>query len=409
MNRETSLRMNSPTTANNGNWETPPEVFKALHAEFRFDIDLCGGPGTQHRLPLWFGPGSPLGKEDALSTSWYFLPTVHQQAAGGILSHATISGFCNPVYGSFIPEILEKAYEEAFQYGFTSVFLLPNRATKWYKRAMRYAAEIRIVDERIAFWEEGHPRWNAKILREEGRYVPDPAMFDSCVVVVKKIPPTFQPRAAFDLWHWDPVRWADCRLTVKRRIVRIDRSPMNERICLTCGHEHFFEADEGGFDSAETIPWGRCKTCTCNAPNYNPSAASPLPKESDVMNEFERPQPDTDLTSPQLSGLDDHPQGDQPANPEEDRITAAARKEVVDHDGVPPDQFDRSFPLPIELREDLLVRVCRAVGVTAPRGDKLINVAADMTTVGKLIDAVRAVQTFDASLGMRKPTDQSDR
>lgn len=197
--------MNSPTNADptkgNACWETPPDVFAALHEEFKFKIDLTGGPGTQHRLPLWFGPGGHA--EDALSIPW--------ATTGGRGS----VGFSNPPYGRFIPLIMEKAYAEA-QSGFTSVFLLPNRVTRWYKNAMRHASEIRIVDERIAFWEDGHPRWNAKILRETGAKVPDPAMFDSCIVVVR--PPTDRrqylfTRAQFDIWHWDPDRLKRCRLT----------------------------------------------------------------------------------------------------------------------------------------------------------------------------------------------------
>lgn len=203
--------MNTPTPAehsdnDSGCWETPPNVFNALHNEFNFDVDLTAGPGTQHRLPVWFGPGSPYLVEgvpavDALTIPW---------------KASNIScGFSNPRYGTFIPKILNKAIEESYK-GFTTVFLLPNRVNKWYKRAMREATEIRIVDERIAFWEDGHPRWNAKILREEQRQVADPAMFDSCLVLIQPplIYPTMFPRTTFDLWHWDPARLQQCRLSI---------------------------------------------------------------------------------------------------------------------------------------------------------------------------------------------------
>lgn len=221
MDRTLSKAMTSPTdqkdlTTGNACWETPPEIYATLDREFHFDIDLCGGPGTQHRAPAWFGPSSPLGKDDALTTTWYHVPTEPQIHAGGILSLETKVGFCNPPYGPFIPKILDKAIAES-KLGFTTVFLLPNRVTKWYKRAMREASEIRICDERIAFWEDGHPRWNAKIKAEENRLVPDPAMFDSCIVIIRPSLSQRQPlypRAAFDLWHWDPERLQKCRLSI---------------------------------------------------------------------------------------------------------------------------------------------------------------------------------------------------
>lgn len=216
MDAELVKSMNSPTNADpttgNACWETPPEVFDALNEEFHFQIDLTGGPGTQHRCHFWLGPGHDAVPKmnDALTMPWHSLR---------INGKPITSGFSNPPYGRFIPLILFKALQEA-EHGFTSVFLLPNRVTLWYKNMMRRASEIRIVDERIAFWENGHPRWNAKILREEDRYVPDPAMFDSCIVVIR--PKTdvwyrgrvglFKHPAEFDIWHWDPTRRAKCSL-----------------------------------------------------------------------------------------------------------------------------------------------------------------------------------------------------
>ena len=44
--------------------------------------------------------------------------------------------------------------------------------------------------------------------------------------------------------------------------------------CLGCGHAHYFEADESGFDSGEDIPWGACKTCDCKVPNYREAPRS---------------------------------------------------------------------------------------------------------------------------------------
>jgi len=47
--------------------------------------------------------------------------------------------------------------------------------------------------------------------------------------------------------------------------------------CLRCGHAHYFEADESGFDSGDDIPWGTCKTCDCKVPNYREAAPRSAP------------------------------------------------------------------------------------------------------------------------------------
>ncbi len=197
MNRATRDKFTASTdqtdlTVGQACWETPPEVFEALDREFKFDIDLCGGPGTQHRLPLYFGPGGHA--EDALSCAW-----TTNGARGNV-------GFCNPPYGSFIPKILAKGLAES-RVGFTSVFLLPNRMTRWYKHMMWEAREIRIVDERIAFLENGQPRINPKTGK------PDGALFDSCIVVIGPKPARLFPRASFEIWHWNAERNAKCRLS----------------------------------------------------------------------------------------------------------------------------------------------------------------------------------------------------
>jgi hypothetical protein len=45
-------------------WETPPDLFAALHAEFQFAIDGAAN-AENHKLPSWWGPGGLV--EDALT------------------------------------------------------------------------------------------------------------------------------------------------------------------------------------------------------------------------------------------------------------------------------------------------------------------------------------------------------
>jgi hypothetical protein len=141
--------------ASTAEWETPPEVWEPLHKEFRFGVDLTGGPGTQHRLPLWIGPGSPIGVEDLAETKTWSLDL----SAG--------PGYSNPPYGPFIAQVCMPFALAARNQGWTTVWLLPFRCTEAFKRVMMpQANEIRIVDGRITFHEGGEPRWNRKIYNE---------------------------------------------------------------------------------------------------------------------------------------------------------------------------------------------------------------------------------------------------
>lgn len=165
--------------------ETPPDFFAIIHTHFHFDIDLTAN-AENHLLPLWFGPGSPLGKPDALTTPWYWLPTVHQERAGGVLSHPTTRGYSNPPYGAFIERILEKAVEEAAR-GFTSVFLLPMRASSWYtKIVLVHATFLLHLEPRLTFWYKGAPKPTAKV-KWRKKYEGDPQYTkeaDGCVYLV---------------------------------------------------------------------------------------------------------------------------------------------------------------------------------------------------------------------------------
>lgn len=165
MNRKVlHSRTGKDLTSGNSCWETPPAIFKKLNDEFKFDIDICAD-SKRNLCRKYFGPGSPF-HTNALEAPWSFIGTV---------------GFCNPPYGPFVPHVLRVALE-ATLYGFTTVLLLPMRATRAFHStiiAPNGANELRFCDKRITFWENGAPRINPRTGK------PDPAPFDSIIVVYR--------------------------------------------------------------------------------------------------------------------------------------------------------------------------------------------------------------------------------
>jgi hypothetical protein len=188
MNRATRDRFTSgtrATTAPNALWQTPPAVYEKLAFDFGpFDVDLTAD-AQRHLAPRWFGPGSATCG-DALLAPW----AVYGRR-----------GYSNPPYGPFVQRIIPKALAEAAR-GFTSVFLLPLRVTDTFKRYIVRdgASDLLFCDTRICFYEDGHPRWNAKALAE-GRHVPDSALFDSVVVIFQ---PGVRTGLHVDLWKVPP-------------------------------------------------------------------------------------------------------------------------------------------------------------------------------------------------------------
>ncbi len=162
-------RTQADVTSGNAVWETPPAVFAKLHAEFNFEIDLCAD-AKRALCPIWFGPGSRF-HTDAHEAPWiHFGKTV---------------AFCNPPYGPFVPRLLAIAAVNSKYYGFTTVFLLPMRATRaFHTHVIDGASELRFCNRRITFWEDGSPRLNKKAL-DRGQFRYDPAPFDSIIVVYR--------------------------------------------------------------------------------------------------------------------------------------------------------------------------------------------------------------------------------
>lgn len=175
--------------------ETPPSVFQRLHARFKFDVDLTAN--EQNHLCLnWFGP-RPLGN---LHNSFLDALTIPHWGMAFSDGSSFKVGFSNPPYGPFIPKILTKAIAER-ERGFTSVFLLPMRAAKWYQDlVIPYYSELWHCASRLTFLYQGAPRLNPKTNK------PDGALFDSIIVVYKPydrstwelFPPPQRPNV------WDP-------------------------------------------------------------------------------------------------------------------------------------------------------------------------------------------------------------
>lgn len=50
-------------------WETPPDLFAQLDAEFGFTVDVAANVANA-KCAAFYGPASPLDVQDALSTDW---------------------------------------------------------------------------------------------------------------------------------------------------------------------------------------------------------------------------------------------------------------------------------------------------------------------------------------------------
>lgn len=108
-------------------WETPPEVFAPLHAEFGFTLDVCALPRNA-KCARFFTPDDDGAVQDwGREVCWM-----------------------NPPYGIEIRRWMRKAYQ-ASKAGATVVCLIPSRtdAGWWHDYAMR--GEVRFIRGRIRF------------------------------------------------------------------------------------------------------------------------------------------------------------------------------------------------------------------------------------------------------------------
>ena len=110
-------------------WETPPEVFDPLNAEFNFTLDVCAKPETA-KVRRYFTEA-----EDGLRQSW----------AGEVC-------WMNPPYGREIYDWTAKALAES-RAGATVVGLLPASTDLewWHRDVLHRRAEIRYIRGRVRF------------------------------------------------------------------------------------------------------------------------------------------------------------------------------------------------------------------------------------------------------------------
>jgi phage N-6-adenine-methyltransferase len=136
-------------------WETPQDFFDKLHAEFRFDIDVCALPENA-KCGKYYTP-----EENGLIQKW--------------------SGTCwmNPPYGRVIGKWIKKAYEEA-QDGATVVCLVPARTDTvwWHDYCLK--GEVRFLKGRLKFQNRSLPSWRA-----DGKFKLSSAPFPSAVVIFR--------------------------------------------------------------------------------------------------------------------------------------------------------------------------------------------------------------------------------
>lgn len=107
-------------------WQTPPDFFDALHAEFSFDLD--GAASEDNRL-------LPEASTIEAPVSWEGRRV-----------------FCNPPWSDIRPFVEAAAHAEV------AVLLVPARPNAaWFHRALELGAEVRFFKGRVRFWRDGRP------------------------------------------------------------------------------------------------------------------------------------------------------------------------------------------------------------------------------------------------------------
>lgn len=139
--------MNSAVMFSTGkdDWQTPPELFAQLHAEFDLCVDVAAS-AKNCLLPDYFGPDNPK-HPDALDEQW---------SQFGTLSRC----WCNPPYSRGLKDkFIAKASMERVN-GVTTVMLLPARtdtkafhAHVWNRETHQpyKGVEVRLLRGRLRF------------------------------------------------------------------------------------------------------------------------------------------------------------------------------------------------------------------------------------------------------------------
>ncbi len=107
-------------------WQTPPEIFNKLNAEFKFQLDTAASD-VNHLCNKWLTE-----EMDSLTHDWSKV------------------NWCNPPYSKIAPWV-DKAKEE-HRKGNTTVMLIPaDTSVKWFKAAYDSCTEVRFISGRVAF------------------------------------------------------------------------------------------------------------------------------------------------------------------------------------------------------------------------------------------------------------------
>jgi len=129
----------------NNRWATPLEIFKPLHAEFKFQLDVCAEDWNTKVSSAYFTP-----QNDGFSKDWF-----------------PYSCWMNPPYGREIAKWVKKAYEESIR-GATVVCLVPSRTETawWHDYCLK--GEVRFIRGRIHFTDvngkSGRPRFGSAVV-----------------------------------------------------------------------------------------------------------------------------------------------------------------------------------------------------------------------------------------------------
>ena len=116
-------------SSNKDDWETPPELFAKLDAEFHFNLDPCCTHKTAKCERHY------TEDEDGLQQGW---------GGNGVVA------FVNPPYGRVLPLWIKKCWEEA-QKGATVVMLIPSRTDTSYWHDYCFKGEVRFLRGRVKF------------------------------------------------------------------------------------------------------------------------------------------------------------------------------------------------------------------------------------------------------------------
>lgn len=155
-------------SSNKDEWETPPEIFDPLNAEFDFDLDPCATKENS-KCEMYFTI-----EKDGHHRPW---------AESGYKC-----AFINPPY-SKLKFWIAKSAEESKR-GMTCVMLIPARTdTKaWHSyiydydsRRFRHGVEVRFIPGRVTFWENGKPAVSNKTGKKQC------APFPSAIVIFRPV------------------------------------------------------------------------------------------------------------------------------------------------------------------------------------------------------------------------------